>query len=530
MRSWPRRRAPPTWRARSPSTSRTSSVLDDGIGATAAQMVREISPATKVVLVWPGAVVPIGGDARVEPSEVLRSLGPAVTKVSGHPGSTMETIQRPDWIDKVRKDPSTLREMLERRAASMPKRPSVTELQKRGQRLHPVTSGDDAAKTPDKSAPEKDAPGVAASGDADVKEKAAEDKPAKAGAPLVILPGTPTTEGDAGEPIVVLPSDEPAKAAEPVEPAASADAGSPGDSEAGDEDTKRRRRAAVIPIAAGAAAAATRAAPAAAAVADWNQKLGTIALGGAAVAGALVLALALGGSRVHTQIAAEAPTRPPSVAPSVPGPGGNNGPDNGGNNGPENGGNNGPDKGGNNGPDKGGEKGGSETGSGTNTGAGPSTGGGGGGGDNNGGGGGGGDNNGGGGGGGDNGGGGGGDNGGGGGGDNGGGGGGGGDNNGGGGGGDNGGGDGGGGGGNGGGGGGGGGGGETPRTYGASAEHNPHGGPPGHADCDPSIEAPGNNDNAPGQTGEAPPEHSHAGGNGNGKAYGLEKKTHAHKC
>src|SRR5206468_2092486 len=49
-------------------------VLDDGIGATAVQMTHEVSPASKVILVWPGAVVPIGGDARVEPSEVLRSL------------------------------------------------------------------------------------------------------------------------------------------------------------------------------------------------------------------------------------------------------------------------------------------------------------------------------------------------------------------------------------------------------------------------------------------------------------------------
>src|SRR5438034_2577461 len=79
-------------------------VLDDGIGATAVQMTHEVSPASKVILVWPGAVVPIGGDARVEPSEVLRSLGPAVAKAVG-PLSAFETISKPEWIDRVRKDP-----------------------------------------------------------------------------------------------------------------------------------------------------------------------------------------------------------------------------------------------------------------------------------------------------------------------------------------------------------------------------------------------------------------------------------------
>src|SRR5688572_30784218 len=46
-------------------------VLDDGIGVMAVSVVREVSPQAKVVLVWPSAVVPIGGDARVEPARVL---------------------------------------------------------------------------------------------------------------------------------------------------------------------------------------------------------------------------------------------------------------------------------------------------------------------------------------------------------------------------------------------------------------------------------------------------------------------------
>src|SRR5215211_1158270 len=63
-------------------------VMDDGIGAMAVAMVREIVPSVRVVLVWPGAVVPIGGDARVEPSEVLRELGPTVERLTGQKSAT----------------------------------------------------------------------------------------------------------------------------------------------------------------------------------------------------------------------------------------------------------------------------------------------------------------------------------------------------------------------------------------------------------------------------------------------------------
>ncbi len=58
-------------------------VMDDGIGALSVGMVRDLSPATKVVLVWPSAVVPIGGDARVEPPNVLRELGLAIEALTG---------------------------------------------------------------------------------------------------------------------------------------------------------------------------------------------------------------------------------------------------------------------------------------------------------------------------------------------------------------------------------------------------------------------------------------------------------------
>jgi len=58
-------------------------VLDDGIGATAVAVSREMCPDAKVVLVWPSRLVPINGDACVDPTEVLRELGPAIERVCG---------------------------------------------------------------------------------------------------------------------------------------------------------------------------------------------------------------------------------------------------------------------------------------------------------------------------------------------------------------------------------------------------------------------------------------------------------------
>jgi hypothetical protein len=58
-------------------------VLDDGIGATAVAVTREMCPNAKVVLVWPTRLVPISGDACVDPTDVLRDLGPAIERVCG---------------------------------------------------------------------------------------------------------------------------------------------------------------------------------------------------------------------------------------------------------------------------------------------------------------------------------------------------------------------------------------------------------------------------------------------------------------
>ncbi len=61
-------------------------VLDDGIDASAVGMMREVLPSAKVILVWPRGVTAVGSDARLEPSEVMTSLGPTVARVMGRGG------------------------------------------------------------------------------------------------------------------------------------------------------------------------------------------------------------------------------------------------------------------------------------------------------------------------------------------------------------------------------------------------------------------------------------------------------------
>src|SRR3989442_1842041 len=113
-------------------------VLDDGIGATAVQMTHDVSPGAKVILVWPGAVVPVGGYARVDPDDVLRSLGPTVARAFGTMAAPPESVIASDWTDRVKKDPAALRETLEEYGDPSTRHPGVTELKRRGQHLHPV--------------------------------------------------------------------------------------------------------------------------------------------------------------------------------------------------------------------------------------------------------------------------------------------------------------------------------------------------------------------------------------------------------
>ncbi len=92
-------------------------VLDDGIGATAVGMVREMVPAAKIVLVWPGAVVPIGGAAQVTPSRVLQELGPAVARVTGVAGVTAASAGAA-LVDEAKRDPDGLRRLIRNAGAT----------------------------------------------------------------------------------------------------------------------------------------------------------------------------------------------------------------------------------------------------------------------------------------------------------------------------------------------------------------------------------------------------------------------------
>lgn len=208
-------------------------VLDDAIGVSAVQLTAEIVPSAKIVVVWPAAVMPIAGAMRVDPSEVLHSLAATVGFAAG---LGMPGIERPEWIEKVRKDPATLRELLAARGG-VPTRPSVTELQRRGHRLHPS-------------------------------------------------PGSPRRSARAKPKATGKPSEE-------------------------------ERRAIVTPLPLAAAAASKEE--------SWNRRLGIIALGGAAVAGALLIALAFS-NRAPSFTAAE-PFIPPIVQPTQvpPPPDGGNG-------------------------------------------------------------------------------------------------------------------------------------------------------------------------------------------------------------
>jgi hypothetical protein len=207
-------------------------VLDDAIGVSAVQLAAEIVPSAKIVVIWPAAVVPIAGAIRVEPSEVLETLAGTVALAAGIGGLSAE---RPEWIEKVRKDPSTLRELLAARGG-VPTRPSVTELQRRGHRLHPA-------------------------------------------------PGSPRRTARPKQTPASKPTDE-----------------------------ERRGIVAPIPLVAPAAAAA-----ASRQEESWNRRLGMVALGGAAVAGALMIALAFS-NRAPSFTAAEPfnPFVPPITQPSGP--------------------------------------------------------------------------------------------------------------------------------------------------------------------------------------------------------------------
>jgi hypothetical protein len=165
-----------------------------GLGAIA--YVRAVSDA-KIVLVSNHGAHAGAADAQVEAASVLTELGPAIQELCGgpRPGVT-GSFERPAWIDRVRKDPKTLREILAKGGRSVAaSRPSVMELQRRssGRRLHP-------AEQPS----EHTAAQTGSSTVVDVKEPAIAD--------VVLLP---TAALPAGTRIVI---EEPERAQRPVVP------------------------------------------------------------------------------------------------------------------------------------------------------------------------------------------------------------------------------------------------------------------------------------------------------------------------
>lgn len=82
-------------------------VLDDAIGSIAGVLTREMCPEAKIVLVWPSDVTPINGDATVDPTQVLRELGPAVEHACGVPEVEPESAIVHSMTSRARPDPHT---------------------------------------------------------------------------------------------------------------------------------------------------------------------------------------------------------------------------------------------------------------------------------------------------------------------------------------------------------------------------------------------------------------------------------------
>ena len=82
-------------------------VLDDAIGSIAAVLTREMRPDAKVVLVWPSDLTPISGDATVDPTQVLRELGPAVEHACGVPEPEPESAIVHSMTSRARADDHT---------------------------------------------------------------------------------------------------------------------------------------------------------------------------------------------------------------------------------------------------------------------------------------------------------------------------------------------------------------------------------------------------------------------------------------
>lgn len=316
-------------------------VLDDGIGAMAVGMTHEMVPDAKIILVWPRAVVPVGGDARVDPSDVLRELGPAVARVATPATDSGLTVvpplvERPPWVQRVRKDHSALRERLAKAAPPPSERPSVTQLQRRGQRLHPLSK---------KGGTEEEQPTTEGTGSG---EPIIDDS---GSTPVVILP----PGGTESKPQEPAEGEDKTSAAGVVVPIGAAAAGIGAVAAAGEAAAKEAKEGAAAggtgtAVGKGAVAAGTVVGAAAVGHAARNRRIGAVVLTGAAATAALVIALVLP-NRISPNVQA-GPTTPTIVPTSPGGNGGTSGPttpppNGGGNNGGNNG--NGGGQGGGNG-------------------------------------------------------------------------------------------------------------------------------------------------------------------------------------
>ena len=129
---------------------------------------RRVAPSAKIVFVSPilNAAEAEMAEAVVERGDVLASLGPVLVHLCA-PGranarrALTEGFDRPDWIDRVRKDPITLREILsDGPGEETPERPSVTRLQGEARAADPSPPAQEAVvRLPDLEAQQGTFPG-----------------------------------------------------------------------------------------------------------------------------------------------------------------------------------------------------------------------------------------------------------------------------------------------------------------------------------------------------------------------------------
>jgi hypothetical protein len=182
-------------------------------GAPQAELdrLRTVAPASKIVFVSPILVAAEAelAEAVVERADVLASLGPVLVHLCT-PGrmnarrALTESFDRPDWIDRVRKDPVTLREILsESPREEDAERPSVTSLQDEARAVDPaaVLAGDlELIRLPDleaeAAAPEVAHPGPQTQPDTRPERRATDadrrSQDRRRDDPVVILPQTRT--------------------------------------------------------------------------------------------------------------------------------------------------------------------------------------------------------------------------------------------------------------------------------------------------------------------------------------------------